>query len=282
MKTKTLILLLLCILLGSCAKEPALSEKPLFELGGERWERTELDKLIFNEFTKPYNIEIKYKWNPYEVNHNRTLVPPIENRVYPVLTAIQEGWMKPYEKVGGPEFLRRFPLTKFALVGSPQFESDGSSVLGRAEGGTKIVLFNVNDFLIDNIGSLEGMFRTIHHEYAHILHQNIHYPEAWRGISTEHYTPTWYNSNTETANSQGLVTPYAKASEAEDFVETIAYLLIEGQDSYDWITEYYEEAAPIFRLKESLIVKYFKDAFNIDFRELQREVQDAIWRLAYN
>lgn len=272
------MVLLICFC--SCKKDELLPNDPLLDLGGERWKKTKLDEIIYNDFIKPYNIEIKYKWNPYELNLNRTLVPPIENQVYPVLRALKEVWKNPYEKVGGTSFLKKFPLSKFILTGSPEYQSDGSEIVGLAEGGSKIILYRVNDFLIDNRPSVEAMFHTIHHEFAHILHQTIHYPQEWRGISTEWYTPTWFNSPNDVANSQGLITPYAKSSEREDFVETIAFLLIRGQESYDWIKEEYPEVSHIFQLKENIVVKYYKDAFNIDFRELQKEVQTAIYKIS--
>jgi len=279
MKTKLMIMLVIVFGLYSCEKEGALPKDTIFDLGGERWKRTDIDNLIYKDFTKPYNIEIKYKWNPYELNHNRTLVPIRESQVPFVLKAIKTVWMEPYEKVGSKNFLRQFPFLKFILTGSPEFQSDGSEIMGLAEGGAKIILFNMNEFLIDNRPSIENTMHTVHHEFAHILHQTIHYPEEWRGISTQWYTPTWFNSDMPTANAQGLITPYAKSSEREDFVETITYLLIHGQDEFDWIVDEYKDAAHIFRLKESLIVKYFKDAFNIDFRELQKEVEKGISKI---
>ena len=47
-------------------------------------------------------------------------------------------------------------------------------VLGTAEGGKKITLYNVNDLNVKkiNIEKLNNYyFETMHHEFAHILHQ---------------------------------------------------------------------------------------------------------------
>lgn len=47
-------------------------------------------------------------------------------------------------------------------------------VLGTAEGGMKITLYNVNDINPDKIDINllnEYYFQTMHHEFAHILHQ---------------------------------------------------------------------------------------------------------------
>lgn len=47
-------------------------------------------------------------------------------------------------------------------------------VLGTAEGGMKITLYNVNDINPDQIDINllnDYYFQTMHHEFAHILHQ---------------------------------------------------------------------------------------------------------------
>lgn len=279
MKTLQYFLLIGCsalFLLSSCNKEEALSDEPILDLGGETWVADSLDNYIKAEFIKTYNIEIKYKWTPFEINYNRTLVPPQEERVIPVLTAIRDIWMKPYEKVAGKDFLKRYSLSKFVLVGSAEYQSNGTIILGTAEGGTKVVLFMVNDFALDNKAEVTRMLHTIHHEFAHILHQNIFYPQSWRGISTQWYTQTWFNTTNETANTQGLVTNYAKSAEQEDFVETIAYLLVEGQEKYDAIIKANPTMEATFRLKETIVQQYYKEVFNIDFKALQTEVKNAI------
>ncbi len=74
--------------LVSCQKEPSLPKTPLIDLGGEIWHKGTIDEIIYQEFVKSYNIEIKYKWSPFEINYNRTLVPPDEARLKPVFKAI--------------------------------------------------------------------------------------------------------------------------------------------------------------------------------------------------
>lgn len=58
------------------------------------------------------------------------------------------------------------------LVGSPAYNNNGEVVLGTAEGGTKITLYAVNNMDPTNVDLLnEWYFKTIHHEFAHILNQ---------------------------------------------------------------------------------------------------------------
>ena len=59
-------------------------------------------------------------------------------------------------------------------------------VLGTAEGGMKITLYNVNDINPDKIDINllnEYYFQTMHHEFAHILHQTKNYDPAFDRIT---------------------------------------------------------------------------------------------------
>lgn len=269
------LFLLLPFVYVSCSKEESLPTDPILGLGGDDWAWSDLDEYLYLNFTAPYNIEVKYKWDPYEVNFNRTLVPPDEGRVVPVMETVKAVWMAPYERVAGPAFLRTYQLLKYVLVGSADYQSNGTIILGLAEGGNQITLFVVNDFERTDRPEVIRMMHTIHHEFAHILHQTIDYPQAWRGLSTEWYTATWFNTTDGQANTQGLVTAYAKAAEREDFVETVAYLLVEGQEAYDALVAANPSKALVFRQKEALVVEYYA-TLGVDFRALQAEVRVGI------
>lgn len=278
MKEKIIILILLyCSISGlsSCSKKEHLPTGPIIGLGGDDWATTDLDIYLYDSFVSTYNIEVKYKWDPYQLNFNRTLVPPREDKVIPVMETVKKVWLDPYEKVAGSEFLKKHQILKYVLVGSPEYQDNGTIVLGTAEGGNKIVLFAVNSFSPQNNMEVKRMMHTIHHEFAHILHQNIAIPQAWRGLSDEWYTATWFNSTTAQAHNQGLITTYAKSSLQEDFVETIAFLLVEGQDAYDAIALANPDRYAVFKRKEELVRAYYND-LNIDFAQLQEQVQMGI------
>jgi len=264
-------------LLAACSEEETLPDTPILGLGGDTWTKGEIDNYITTNFTDPYNIEVKYKWDPYEINFNKNLTPVVENKVMPALDAVLKIWMNPYEKVIGKNFLRKFSPRQFVLVGSAEYNSDGTITLGQAEGGKKITLLVINNFDKKDKEEVKRMLHTIHHEFAHILHQNILYQREFKQLNPEWYTATWYNSSIAAANTQGLVTDYAKASADEDFVETISFLLVEGQAAFNEIvTANPGKAASILRQKEAMVVAYFHDAYNIDFRALQAETQKGI------
>lgn len=276
---KYLLLTLIIISYGSCKKDEQLPAGKIVGLGGETWATRPTDTWLETEFVNPYNIEVKYKWDPYELNFSRNLVPLKEEKVEPVMQAVKNIWIKPYENVAGNTFIRRYAPKLFVLAGSSEYNDNGTEVLGQAEGGRKIVLLKLNKFDSHNRAEVQQLLHTIHHEFAHILHQTRLYPVEWKALNPKWYTATWFNSSDAEANAQGLVTAYAKASPDEDFVETISILLVFGQPYFDAIvnkTGLPEEAKLILRKKESMIVTYYNRQYGVDFRKLQQQTQAAI------
>ena len=119
-------------------------------------------------------------------------------------------------------------------------------VLGTAEGGKKITLYNVNDLNIKkiNIEKLnEYYFETMHHEFAHILHQKRNFDPSFNRISEGKYVGAdWYYYMTaqgamprtdDVAWSDGFVTAYAMSQSNEDFVENIAMYVTHTQAYWD-------------------------------------------------
>lgn len=284
----TMLGLLVSGILSSCAKNDFLPQTPIFGLGGESWPKTSTDDYIYQNFIVPYNIQVKYRWDPYEVNFAKTLTPVMPEKVIPVMEAIRKIWIEPYEKVTGNKgFIRKYAPKQFVLTGSAEYNKDGTIKLGQAEGGRKVLLLKLNDFDTKQISEVKLVMQTIHHEFGHILHQTVLYPSAFKSLNPQWYTSTWYNSSNEEANLQGLVTSYAKSNADDDFVETIAYLLIEGQAEFDALLARLEtdksinreaslKAANNLRQKEALIISYYRTSYGVDFKALQEEVRKAM------
>lgn len=275
---KILIICCVALLFFSCKKEKPMPTEPILGLGGYHFTPTYIDDYIQENFVTPYNIDVKYRWDPYEVNIEKPLVPPREEKVIPVLEVVLKGWIEPYKAVAGAAFLQKYSFSKFNLVGSFEHNTDGTIVLGTAEGGAEIVLLGVNHYSSSKLDSIQEYLYTIHHEFGHILHQTHLFPQSWRAIegNNKYYTSTWSNTETVEAQKQGFVRNYAKLNMNEDFVETIAFLLVKGQPAYDKLVTDNAKAAGTFRKKEEIVVNYFRDVVGIDFRDLQKRVQDAI------
>jgi substrate import-associated zinc metallohydrolase lipoprotein len=274
------------VALASCDKEDDLVVDDISGLGGDTWTPGAIDKWITDSLTTPYNISAKYKWDQSELPLDRSLVPPREDKVIPVLSSIRRAWINPYIAEAGDVFFKKYAPKFFALVGSASFNQDGTIVLGTAEGGRKVVLYVLNDFRIKGMtgfrpsdsSNIKRMFHTIHHEFAHILHQNVMYPEDYKRISVGLYTANWNNVSTAEARFTGFITPYSMSGPDEDFVEMIATMLVEGKTGFDAIINSIAdaEARSILRQKEAMVVTYFKQVWNVDFYRLQARTRASI------
>ena len=274
--------LTLLLALFSCKKNDFTPlTTPPFGLGGETWAKDSTDKFIYDSLTIPYNIAVYYRWMPNDFNMSANIVPPDENKVIPMLKTLTNVAFPPYnDQTGSTAFLKRYLPKTFVLAGSAEWQPNGTIVLGQAEGGTRITYFQLNTFsrLKKDSAILKQIIHTMHHEFGHILHQNILFSTSYQNI-TGGYTGTWFNITDVNARKSGFITAYAMASPQEDFVEMIASMLVgaqggpTGYDNYEKLLTQAGTAtsAPYLALKakEAVVVDYFKRVWNIDFYTLQ-------------
>ena len=69
-------------------------------------------------------------------------------------------------------------------------------------------------------------FHTMHHEFAHILHQTKTYPTEFNTISVGRYDASNWQYRGDEVTSLGFVTTYASSEYREDFAETIACFIV--------------------------------------------------------
>jgi substrate import-associated zinc metallohydrolase lipoprotein len=285
MKFLNNIFLITCVtvVIASCKKSENLDLPQPVGLGGEVVAPTAIDKWLKDSLTTPYNIAVKYRWDPWELNLDKTLTPPDESKIIAAMTAIKRVWIDAYNaETGSALFMKRLSPKQFVLVGSVEYNYNGTVVLGQAEGGNNIAYFDINqNFDKNNVTSIQRMIQTSHHEFAHILHQTIMYPEDFKFITSNlglpGYTATWFNVSQDEALEWGYLTPYSMASYDEDFVETIAILLMLGKTKYEEILGMANTTArQSFVAKEQVVVNYFRQVWNIDFYSLQSRVQAAL------
>lgn len=279
----TMMLAMSFVVVSSCRKEEKLDDVNPVDLGGETWVPTAIDQWLRDSLTVPYNISVKYRWDPWELNLDKTLTPPDESKIVPAMSAIKRVWIDPYNlETGSDLFIKRYSPKQFKLVGSVEYNYNGTVLLGQAEGGNNIAFFDINqNFDKDNASSIMRMIQTSHHEFAHVLHQNILYPPEFKGISAslglDGYTATWFNIFPDEALEEGYITPYSMASFDEDFVEMIANMLMFGRVRFDEIVSTVNPTAQqALRTKEQFVVNYFREVWNIDFYGLQTKVQTAL------
>jgi substrate import-associated zinc metallohydrolase lipoprotein len=302
MKTiKTLLFCLSLALLASCSKEDDLGEaEDIPGLGGDTWTPGPLDHWLYDTLTVPFNIAVKYKWDQFEFELNKVLVPPKEDKVIPVMSAIKKVWINNYIEEAGLTFFKKYSPKFFILSGSASWNENGTITLGTAEGGRKVVLYLLNDFRTKDMpgyvpsdsSNVKQMFHVIEHEFGHILHQTIMYPQEFKQISTGYYTGNWNNISDAAARQDGFVTAYAMSAYDEDFVEMISMMLVEGKDGFDKIVNSIPPGTSIngmsqadakarLRRKETMVVDYFKTVWKIDFYSLQFKTRKTIDQLLY-
>lgn len=296
MKSLKYIIGFLMFALVSCSEEDFVPNETLLGLGGDEQTYSEVDNWIYENLTKPYNIDVKYKWDQAELDKNKTLVPINEELVVPVMKTIKKVWIDTYVELVGASFIRQLAPKRFVLVGSPSYNASGSYTTGEAEGGRKITIYRLNWYDNTDKDMIQNIMKTVHHEFAHIMHQTIMYPTEFKSITPEGYTTSWNNTNDEEAIKLGFVSTYARSTSSEDFVEMIARIAVYGPE---WYEERVAKAAEVyadpeqnvgmtynpvevFRTKESYVVNYLKDIWGINFYDQDGEkglvsmVQDAI------
>ncbi|MGZ8549679.1 MAG: substrate import-associated zinc metallohydrolase lipoprotein [Chitinophagaceae bacterium] len=292
----------IAIIIVSCKKEDELGNVDNIPgLGGDTWAPGPIDNWIYDSLTVPYNIAVKYKWDQSELDLNKTLVPPKEEKVIPVLSAIKKGWIQPDVDEAGILFFKTISPKFFSLVGSPSFNSDGSITLGTAEGGRKVVLYELNNFRIKGMPGYVAsdsdrvlrMFWVINHEYAHILDQNIKFPVEFSESSASSYTSDWTNVSPQEALNEGFVSQYSISGKDDDWAEMVGLMLVHGRGWFENRVNSINytgttpngttavEARARLRQKEAAVVSYFKQAWNIDFYNLQLRTRFAISSLIY-
>ena len=287
----------------SCKKEDALGNVDNIPgLGGDTWASGPIDKWIYDTLTVPYNIGVKYKWDQFEINgfFDKTLVPPKEEQIIPVMSSIKKVWINTYVSEAGNLFFKTISPKFMVLVGSPIYVR-GAIIEGFAEGGRKIVLSNINNFRIKGMPGYTAadtevvirMFHVIHHEYSHILDQNVKVPVAFSSSSANSYTSDWLNISDNEALNEGFITPYAQSSKDEDWAEMVSIMLVQGKPWFDNLVNGInytgttangltaEQAKARLRQKETTVVTYFKQAWNIDFYNLQTKTKNAINALLF-
>lgn len=280
---KITAIILLGLFIASCKKEETLhvTEAPV-GLGGDKTVSNETDKWIYENLTKVYNVAGYYKWKPGQFPFEYEQIPPSEDKALPVFQAILHVCIEPYNaETGSKTFMQKYLPKTLILAGSNQYLSNGLIVLGTAEGGTAITFFDANSFKRSKSDTLflKQMVKTLHHEFAHILHQNIIYPQSFRDI-TGNYTGSWFNITNAEAIKKGFVTNYAQSGPDDDFVETYAVMLSEGKAGFeknilgktDGPDSY---AYQRIKMKEAAVVEYFLRVWKIDVYSLQIKTRAA-------
>ena len=200
----------------------------------------QLDKFLKENYLDKYNLTFLYKMPDVSTNMNYNLVPATYENSIDLAVLCKYLWFDVYDKVAGDEFLKTYGPRIILLIGSPAYNpTSGTEIVGLAEGGIKVSLFKVNAMRINDFNMMnEYYFKTMHHEFAHILHQTKTYPNEFNTISIGHYdSNNWQDRSEGQVASLGFVTTYASSEFREDFAETIANYIVKTDEQWNYILD---------------------------------------------
>lgn len=260
------------VLLGlSGCQEKALDDKS--QIIDSAVEQNDFDKWLVKNYIEPYNIDFKYRMEYNESDMNYYLVPAEYEKSIQIAKLLLHLCIGSYDEVtGSKDFIRGYFPKMVHLVGSAAYKNNGTMVLGTAEGGLKMTLYYINSLQLDPSFLNYYYFKTMHHEFAHILHQTKPYPSDFEMISgTDYVADTWSDvwDNDAEAQKNGFISEYASKEANEDFVEIIAIYITNTAEKWNGILKAAGEGGAIIQSKFDIIYNYMINSWNIDLDELR-------------
>ncbi len=237
----------------------------------------EFDAWLKKYYTDKYNVEFLYKLDDNATDPNYNVVPVSLGKADTIAHLALYLWYDVYDSIVSPTFLKEYGPKILQLIGSSMINAAlGTEKLGYAENGNKITLLKINLMETNNIDQLnEYIFKTMHHEFSHILHQQKAYPKEFGLINPEDMDPNrWQDRKDTTAWQLGFVSPYASSQTREDFVETIANYIVKPDTTWNYMIEKAGPVgAPIINQKLEMCRSWLAEKWEIDLDALHVEVQ---------
>lgn len=268
---KYLSVMLAAFLLVSCGEEKL---DPNSQILDSNVEMNEFDEWLVDNYVTPYNIEFIYRMEYIESDMNYYLVPAQYEKSVQIAKLMIHLCLQAYDEVtGDKEFIRTYFPKMIHIIGSAAYRNNGTMVLGTAEGGLKITLYMINSLQLDPDYLNEYYFHTMHHEFAHILHQTKPYSSDFEMISgTEYVKDTWNDAFKSDADAQqhGFITPYAASEANEDFVELLStYITNTPKFWSDMLKTAGKDGSAIIEQKFDIVYNYMKNTWGIDLNDLR-------------
>ncbi|MBD8388070.1 putative zinc-binding metallopeptidase [Dysgonomonas sp. BGC7] len=244
-------------------------------------EKNEFDIWLDRYYVKPYNIKVIYNYVDIQSNYDYDLIPADFEKSKALTIAARYLWIEPYEEHVGSAFFRQYAPRVLHYVGNPGWKSNGSVVLGEAEGGLRISFFNVNAITIGDPTTLMRYIKTMHHEYAHIFQQKKITDPAFDQLTPEMYvSDNWTSSSEITAWRGGCISTYATSSPTEDFVEVYSIFVVNTPEWWENMlikastdaSGNAVEGANLIKKKFDIVYNYYKESWGIDLYKMREIV----------
>lgn len=240
----------------------------------------EFDRWLYKYYTVPYNVEFRYRLDDNATDPNYNVVPVSMGMADTIAHLALYLWYDVYDSIATPGFLNKYGPRIIQLIGSPMISaSQGTEKLGEAEGGIKITLMKINEMKTNNIEQLnEYIFKTMHHEFSHILHQTKTYPKEFEQLSAADYNPDgWQYTSNEDAWRLGFASNYGGSQAREDFVEIIANYIVKTDADLARMMSIAGEGdgkgAKILTQKIEICRTWLAEKWELDLDALRAEVQ---------
>lgn len=249
-------------------------------------EPTGFDDWLLSNYIYPYNIQVKYRLDDTETDVKYDLVPANYDRSVALMKIVKHVWMEAYDEVWGIENTRTYVPKLIQLIGNVAYTESGM-ILGQAEGGLKVTLFRVNEIDVNSLDPAqlnEYYFKTMHHEFTHILNQTKAYDPSFDRISESDYVgSSWYQIDKEDALEKGFISPYAMDRATEDFAEMMSIYVTNDATTWErMLIAAGTSGRPTIEKKFEIVYNYMIDSWGVDLnvlRDIVQRRQDEIFDL---
>ncbi|CAM1358365.1 conserved protein of unknown function [Tenacibaculum soleae] len=276
MKNIKYLVIALAITFSNC-QEKDIPNPDKSSINSELGYQNQFDKFLTKEFVTPYNIEILYKLPDVESNFNYTLVPADYQKSIRLANLIKYLCLDAYNAVAPASFLKETFPKQIVFVGSAGYNNNNTRLLGTAEGGVKISLYDINTLDITDVEALNRLFfNTIHHEFGHVLHQKIPFSTDFTEIVGAGYIGDDWSTQWGPGESlqAGFISDYASNQVSDDFVELISHYVLSTETDWADIIVNAGPGGSLITSKMSIIKSYLKNNWDFDIDDLRAEVQD--------
>ncbi len=258
----------------------ACEEKPLdpdSQVIDSATEQNDFDKWLVSNYVEAYNIDFKYRMEMNESQMSYWLVPAEYNKSIVMAKLVRHLCLEAYDEItGSRDFIKEHFPKMIHLIGSAAYKNNGTMILGEAEGGLKITLYMINNLMLDPDYLNYYYFKTMHHEFAHILHQKKPYSTDFNLISGSDYvTDAWSDTWSGDADAQknGFISEYASKEANEDFVELIAVYVTSTAAEWNSVIKNAGDGAAIINAKFDIVYNYMLNTWGINLDDLREVVQ---------
>ena len=260
------------IALVSCSEDDLNAESVITI---DKKQANDFDKWLTANFVNPYNLEFKYRYEYKETDANYYTVPAELNQAIEMAHLVKYLCLESYDEVAGIDFTRNYFPKMIFTIGEWEYRNNGTFILGTAESGKKILLTGVNylDTYKSSPAALNHYyFKTIHHEFTHILNQTKEYSAEFKLITGNSYVAdSWSKEPFDVGYlERGFISDYAQHSDTEDFAEMMSLYVTNSKEQWDeWMAEAGENGAPLLQAKLDIVKSYMKDSWGIDMDKLR-------------